>query len=231
MSAEVEVRSTSPALDTPTNGVSDFDTSSEASRARYSEAEVERAGLLIRRAMSFVDSDREAAWRCLKDASALLGSAAQHPSETATSENLVFRQGGLARWQTKRTLAYIEANLGSKMVIHELAGLVAFSKSHFSRAFKRSLGLSPMEYVVTRRVERAKVLMASTPERLTEIALACGFADQSHLNRSFRRIVGVSPGVWRRTHAEAASSIRRRRDSAGAEPMRSAAESGDGRFG
>lgn len=181
--------------------------------------------------MSYVDSDREAVWRCLRDASALLGSAGQRSIETATAESPVFRPGGLARWQSKRALAYIEANLGSKMVIHELAGLVAFSKSHFSRAFKRSLGLSPMEYVVNRRVERAKVLMASTPERLTEIALACGFADQSHLNRSFRRIAGVSPGVWRRTHADTGSLIRRRCDSAGADRRHSALESSERRFG
>jgi len=44
--------------------------------------------------------------------------------------------------------------------------------------------------------------MVSTDAQLTEIALACGFADQSHLNRSFRRMVGMSPGVWRRTTAE-----------------------------
>jgi hypothetical protein len=55
-----------------------------------------------------------------------------------------------------------------------------------------------MTYVAVRRVERAKLMMASTGQRLTDIASACGFADQSHLNRYFRRIVGVSPGLWRR---------------------------------
>jgi len=59
-----------------------------------------------------------------------------------------------------------------------------------------------MEYVAKRRVERAKLMMISTGEQLTYIALACGFADQSHLNRSFRRMVGVSPGTWRRTSTE-----------------------------
>src|ERR1700730_7993533 len=61
-----------------------------------------------------------------------------------------------------------------------------------------TLGTSPMAYVAVRRVDRAKLMMASTGQRLTDIALACGFADQSHLNRYFRRIVGVSPGLWRR---------------------------------
>jgi AraC family transcriptional regulator len=112
----------------------------------------------------------------------------------------VNQPGGLASWQARRTLDYIEANLGSKMGIGELAGVVSLSRSHFSRAFKSSLGLSPMEYVAVRRVERAKALISSTKEPLAEVALACGFADQPHFNRRFRDIIGTSPGRWRRSN-------------------------------
>lgn len=108
------------------------------------------------------------------------------------------RPGGLAHWRAKRALAYIEAHLGTKIESAEVADCVALSKSHFSRAFKQSMGLSPMAYVSARRIERAKLMMTSTRERLSDIALACGFADQSHLNRYFRRVVGITPGVWRR---------------------------------
>src|SRR5882724_11753445 len=108
------------------------------------------------------------------------------------------RPGGLAAWQAKRTVAYIEANLGSKMAIREIADLLALSESHFSRAFKQCLGSSPMAYVRLRRVERAKLMMTSTSERLTDIALACGFVDQAHLSKYFRRVVGMTPGLWRR---------------------------------
>jgi transcriptional regulator GlxA family with amidase domain len=111
------------------------------------------------------------------------------------------RPGGLASWRTKRALAYIEAHLGTKIESAEVADCVALSKSHFSRAFKQSMGSSPMAYVSARRIERAKLMMTSTRERLSDIALACGFADQSHLNRYFRRIVGITPGVWRRHRA------------------------------
>jgi len=162
----------------------------------------ERVGHLVRRALSFLESDRDAAWRCLQDASILLESQAREATHNAPAIPSGFQRGGLARWQAKRVLAYIEANLGSKIETCELAGLVSFSKGHFSRAFKRSLGLSPMAYVVTRRVERAKRMMTATREHLTDIALACGFADQAHLNRSFRRMVGMSPGLWRRTASE-----------------------------
>jgi AraC family transcriptional regulator len=59
-----------------------------------------------------------------------------------------------------------------------------------------------MTYVFGRRVERAKSMLRGTRDQLTEIALSCGFADQSHLNRTFRRAVGMSPGLWRRSGAD-----------------------------
>jgi AraC family transcriptional regulator len=148
--------------------------------------------------MTFFDTNREAAWCCLRDASTLLGSESEESDINSPALQCIFRTGGLAVWQAKRTLAYIEANLCSKLRIREMADLVALSTSHFSRAFKRTVGSSPMAYVAVRRIERAKLMMTSTGQRLTDIALACGFADQSHLNRYFRRVVGVSPGLWRR---------------------------------
>jgi AraC family transcriptional regulator len=153
---------------------------------------------LVRRAMSFFESDRATAWRCLNDASNLLGGESNEPTIESRPPPDVPRRGALPKWRAKRALAYIEANLGSKIAIGEMADFVALSKSHFSRAFKQSLGSSPMTYVTTRRVERAKLMMTSSRERLSDIALACGFADQSHLNRHFRRVVGISPALWRR---------------------------------
>ena len=161
-----------------------------------------RVGHLLRQAMTYFETDRKAAWRCLSDASRLLGPDAQDLGVDAPSGDTL-QPGGLATWQARRTLAYVEANLASKMDIDDLANVVALSRSHFSRAFKRSLGFSPMEYVVVRRVERAKAMISGTREPLAEVALACGFADQAHLNRRFRDIVGVSPGRWRRSNAPA----------------------------
>jgi AraC family transcriptional regulator len=157
-----------------------------------------RVGHLVKRAMTFFDTNREAAWRCLRDASTLLVSKTYVSRGDARASYTQFRMGGLAAWQAKRTLDYIEANLAAKVGLEEMANVVTLSKSHFSRAFKCSLGSSPMAFVAARRVERAKLMMTSTRERLTDIALACGFSDQSHLNRHFRRVVGTSPGLWRR---------------------------------
>ena len=162
-----------------------------------------RVGDLLKQAMAFLETDRKAAWRCLRDASTLLGPGEQDPGTSAPSLNIL-KPGGLAIWQARRTLAYIEANLGSKMDIDDLANMVDLSGSHFSRAFKHCIGLSPMEYVVVRRIERAKIMISATQAPLAEIALACGFADQAHLNKRFRAIVGTSPGRWRRSNAPAA---------------------------
>jgi AraC family transcriptional regulator len=160
---------------------------------------------LIRRAVSLLDCNRSEAWRCLKDADALLGRESW--GETLTRQVAPPVQPGcLAAWQTKRVIDYIEERLGAKLTVKDIAGAIELSKSHFTRAFKSTLGSSPMVYIAARRVERAKRMMIISTESLTEIALNCGFADQSHLNRQFRRAVGVTPGQWRRSSASAPGS-------------------------
>jgi AraC family transcriptional regulator len=158
-----------------------------------------QVGHLVMRAMTFFESNREIAWRCLRAASTLLGRESEAIGTHAPPSQSILRPGGLTAWQANRALEYIEGNLGSKMTIGEIADCAALSMSHFSRVFRRSLGCSPMSYVAARRVERAKLMMTSTRERLAVIALACGFADQSHFSRQFRRAVGMSPALWRRT--------------------------------
>lgn len=154
---------------------------------------------LVRRAMFLFETNRAMAWRCLSDASSLLGTESEETGTLETPAPITLKPGGLSVWQAKQALAFMDANLGSKISIAEISALVRLSKSHFCRAFKLTLGTSPMAYLSIRRVERAKLLITSTSERLSDIALACGFADQSHLNRSFGRMVGMSPGLWRRS--------------------------------
>jgi AraC family transcriptional regulator len=163
------------------------DSSSYSNRSLRSAVSAStRVGHLVKQAMTYFESDRKAAWRCLSDASTLLGADVADSAVSAPSlENV--QPGGLANWQARRTIAYIEANLASKMGTGDLANVVALS-------------VSPMEYVAVRRVERAKEMISSTRERLAEVALACGFADQAHLNRRFRDLMGVSPGRWRRSN-------------------------------
>ena len=180
-----------------------------------------RVGHLVKQAMTYLETDRKAAWRCLSDASTLLGADVEDSGVSAPGLGNV-QPGGLANWQARRTLAYIEANLASKMGIGDLANVVALSRSRFSHAFKHSLGLPPMAYVAVRRVERAKAMISSTSDRLAEIALACGFADQAHLNRRFRDLIGMSPGRWRRSNVDVSKST----PHCGAEVQTTAAQRG-----
>lgn len=112
-------------------------------------------------------------------------------------------RGGLSPWQVRKVMCHIEANLDRTIRNEDLAGLVRLNPSHFGRAFRNSFGEPPHEYVIRRRVERAQGLMLSTDASLSDIALDCGLADQSHLTRLFRRIVGESPRAWRRARTSA----------------------------
>jgi AraC family transcriptional regulator len=82
--------------------------------------------------------------------------------------------------------------------LKEVARECRLSVSHFSRAFRRTMGVAPHNWLLTRRIEVAKEKLRNSGLSLSEVALACGFADQSHLTRVFTGMVGVSPGAWRR---------------------------------
>jgi transcriptional regulator GlxA family with amidase domain len=97
----------------------------------------------------------------------------------------------------------------------ELARLCGLSRSHFGRAFKASLGTSPHRWLVALRVRRAQELLEGTSESLSDIALICGFSDQSHLTRTFHASTGVSPGAWRRRRRAMADAGRLRPSLAG----------------
>lgn len=106
-------------------------------------------------------------------------------------------RGALAPWQERRAKEMLLDDLGADRSLAELAAACGLSVSHFARAFKASTGTPPHRWLLERRVDRAMELLQG-PDGLGEIALACGFADQSHLTRVFGRRVGVSPAAWRR---------------------------------
>jgi AraC-like DNA-binding protein len=111
-------------------------------------------------------------------------------------------RGGLAAWQVKRAKEILAANLDGRVQLKEVARECGLSVSHFSRSFRRSVGAAPHNWLLTRRVDAAKEKLRDGRLSLLDVALGCGFADQSHLTRVFTRIVGVSPGAWRRARAE-----------------------------
>nr|WP_309500994.1 AraC family transcriptional regulator [Bradyrhizobium arachidis] len=107
-------------------------------------------------------------------------------------------RGGLAPWQVKRACEKLESDLAGKFSLQDIASELGLSVSHFSRAFRTSVGLPPHQWLLHQRVSAAKQLMTVRDLSLAEIAISAGFSNQSHFTRVFTSLVGVSPGVWRR---------------------------------
>lgn len=156
----------------------------------------------------WVLSDREPHFdpsdvQLLKDLAIFVGAAlysTRRPEwETTKSESQSStRVGGLAKWQERRAKEVIAARLDSKLSVNEIADACGLSVNHFTRAFRQSTGQSPHQWLTQRRIERAQALIRQVDLPLSEIAVSCGFADQSHFTRVFTDIVGQSPGAWRR---------------------------------
>ena len=107
---------------------------------------------------------------------------------------------GLAPRLVRRVQQYVNAHLDSSLNVDELAASVGLSVSYFSRAFSRSVGSTPHDYVIRRRVLRAQQLLAETDLGLAQIAVTTGFSDQSHFSRRFRQLAGLSPRAFRERH-------------------------------
>jgi len=108
-----------------------------------------------------------------------------------------FARGGLRPRVQRRVREYIDGNIDQRISVELLAGLANLSVCYFVRAFKQSMGITPHDYLIRQRVERTKQLLSGTDMPLSEIALAAGFADQSHFARRFRQHVGMSPRDYR----------------------------------
>ncbi len=106
--------------------------------------------------------------------------------------------GGLAQWQERRAKEMLRTDLSGSRSLGVVALECGLSVSQFSRAFKESTGLAPHRWLIQQRVEAAKRRLADRSLRLVDVALLCGFADQSHLTRVFARYTGLTPAAWRR---------------------------------
>lgn len=118
-------------------------------------------------------------------------------------------RGGLAPWQKRKVDRHIRQSLEQTLRVKDLAEQVSLSVSHFCRAFKESFGASPHLHLTRLRVARAQRLMLTTQDPLSQIALACGMADQAHLSKLFRREMGEPPNTWRRRNRTGAEAQER----------------------
>lgn len=108
-------------------------------------------------------------------------------------------RGGLSALQIRTATEFLEAHLDGNIDLQQVADACDLSVSHFARAFKQTFRRPPHRWLIERRVDRARDLMTNSRLPLADIAIQCGFADQSALNRSFKRIHGVTPGIWRQS--------------------------------
>jgi AraC family transcriptional regulator len=118
-------------------------------------------------------------------------SAAAHPLPTA--------KGTLDGRRLARVLAFIDAHLDHELSLEELAREACLSAFHFARSFKAATGVSPHRYVLKRRLDHAKTLLAAGALPLAEVALTCGFSSQAHFSSSFKQATGMSPSLYARS--------------------------------
>jgi AraC-like DNA-binding protein len=116
-----------------------------------------------------------------------------HPIATPEDQRVHFAE-------LQRALAHLDTHFGEEITVEHLAGIAGLSVSQFNRRFRRLLRLSPMEYVLSLRVQEAQRLLATTDAPLAEIALAAGFCDQSHFTKRFRHVTGMTPLGYRRRY-------------------------------
>jgi len=121
----------------------------------------------------------------------------QNTACLAVTETPKKTTGGLTPWRESLAKQLILERLGETIEVSDLARECALSRSHFSRAFKSSTGLSPQEWIRQQRIDRAKQLIRNTDRSLTQISLECGFCDQAHFCHIFTRSEGINPFAWR----------------------------------
>jgi AraC family transcriptional regulator len=107
--------------------------------------------------------------------------------------NLRDSRRGLAPYQLRRAVEFIHAQSHRDIGLTDIAAATGLSPFHFARMFKASTGLAPHQFLVKRRLERARDLLLSSDQAISEIALEVGFCDQSHLSAHFKRLYGITP--------------------------------------
>lgn len=108
------------------------------------------------------------------------------------------RSGGLTPYQIRIVLDHVEGHLSEKTTIADLSALLDLSRFHFIRSFKKAVGMPPHQYVMHRRIERARELLGERGLSVSEIAVRSGFGGVAQMTRAFRQIVGTTPTAYRR---------------------------------
>ncbi|WP_213989466.1 AraC family transcriptional regulator [Sodalis sp. dw_96] len=111
---------------------------------------------------------------------------------------LTRRKGRLAPWQEQRAKEYMLENMAKGISLEQIAKECRLSRAHFARYFKNTTGTSAYAWLQKMRILKAQELLGGHEQSLTQIALECGFTDQSHFSRVFKSVIGTPPGSWQR---------------------------------
>ncbi|WP_376708159.1 AraC family transcriptional regulator [Bradyrhizobium cenepequi] len=112
----------------------------------------------------------------------------------------------LPKWRLRRVEEYVNANYHRGVSLADLAKAAGLSRMHFAAQFRAATGFRPREYLLHRRVERAKAILSDGETPLAEVALAVGFCTQAHFSTVFKRITGETPARWRTASRGASAS-------------------------
>lgn len=103
----------------------------------------------------------------------------------------------LPRWRLQRAIDYIDAHLFEPIRLEDIAGSTGLTRMHFAAQFRAATGMRPHEYLLQRRIEEARALLAGSERSVIEVALATGFRSQAHFTTVFRQRVGETPARFR----------------------------------
>jgi len=130
---------------------------------------------------------------CETMAHALASYLARRYGHSATQR----REWKLSPWRVRRITEYVDAHIGCEIAIADLAQLVGVSSGHLHRAFRATLGVTPLSYIHEKRIEHAISILASEDAAIAEVALRVGYLSAGQFSRVFRRLTGVPPSKFR----------------------------------
>ncbi|MDA9424990.1 hypothetical protein XH97_23130 [Bradyrhizobium sp. CCBAU 53380] len=174
---------------------------SKATNAQFSPRVYFQDALVWQTAFKLKKAIESCGTECAPYLEALCGVLAHElsmPDSDLVRESAPVSRGGLASWQKRVVVEYMEEHLGEQVCLLKLAELTTLSVHHFCRAFKRSFGMPAYQYQVLRRMEFAKLRLADRAASITDIALSLGYAQTSSFSSAFRKATGWTPTKYRR---------------------------------